>query len=313
VMDPLCALAEQSGAAIIVVAHLNKSDAAKAIYRIAGSVGYTAAGRLAYLIAVDPEDEDRRLLLPVKANLLGVEHQATLFGLEQLTPADAVAFRRHPALTELSDADFTEVVAQMARVQFDGTVEMTVEAVMRSARKDKKDPNKVARCAEWLKLFLAEFAYPSQEILDAALANGYTFDNVKEAKAQLKTEGLRNSNRGQFRGEWWSGFGEPRGWKLRPEPQRPVHNPSSEPRDGSTDDSSATTSDNTPAHPHIPESPESGHSGESGENAEIKEEQAKVGNADGKTATAAKKKRTPKPGRKKRLLSDGDERDTIRG
>src|SRR5262249_46638965 len=57
------------------------------------------------------------------------------------------------------------------------------------------------------------------EILDAAQKAGFSFDNVKNAKAKLKAEkGLRHSNRhGGFQGKWWSGFGDPDAWTLRPE------------------------------------------------------------------------------------------------
>lgn len=95
-----------------------------------------------------------------------------------------------------------------------------------------------------MKLFLAQYAYPSDEILAAAKIEGYTFDNLKEAKTELKTEGLQNTNQGSFRGKWWSGFGRPDGWTLRPEP--------------------APLSPSTPLSPLSPQTPRSGQCGESG-------------------------------------------------
>jgi hypothetical protein len=299
VLDPLSELAEKTGAAIIVVAHLNKTASERAVYRIAGSVGYTAAVRLAYLVGADPDDNDRRFLLPVKMNLLGVERQAAAFRLERLSMIEAAGFRAHPALAELSDTDFAEVVNQMARVKFEANVDATADNVM--GKPTKKDPNKVAKCAEWIKVFLAEYAYPSQEILVAARAdpNHFTFDNVKEAKAKLKAEGLRNSNQGRFRGVWWSGFGDPRGWRCRPEPASAASTP---------------LSPDTPRSPHTPHSGEREEetvqtgerreTGESGETGETRESEAKPRKGKRKTSTRSKRKR---------LKGRGDDRDTIGG
>ncbi len=73
------------------------------------------------------------------------------------------------------------------------------------------------RAAAWLELFLNGFAWPSNEIVDAGKQAGFTFDNIKEAKLALKAKGLQNSKSGRLHGEWWSGFGDPREWSLRPE------------------------------------------------------------------------------------------------
>jgi hypothetical protein len=82
----------------------------------------------------------------------------------------------------------------------------------------------VAKCAEWLRRFLGDFAFPSTEILEAAKKAGFTLDNAAKAKKLLKESGLQNSNLGRLRGVWWSGFGEPKEWKLRPEPpSNPPH------------------------------------------------------------------------------------------
>ena len=60
----------------------------------------------------------------------------------------------------------------------------------------ERDPNKVEKAIAWLADFLQEHAYPSDEILAAATAAGFTFDNIKEAKVRLKEKGLRNVKRG---------------------------------------------------------------------------------------------------------------------
>ena len=69
VLATLAAMAAESGAAIVCVSHLNKAGGTEALLRVMGSLGFVAAARGAYLVAKDPEDETRRLFLPMKNNL----------------------------------------------------------------------------------------------------------------------------------------------------------------------------------------------------------------------------------------------------
>ena len=53
---PLAKLAERTGAAVLVIRHLNKSSGANALYRGGGSIGIAGAARSILLAAVDPDD-----------------------------------------------------------------------------------------------------------------------------------------------------------------------------------------------------------------------------------------------------------------
>jgi RecA-family ATPase len=72
---PLRALAERTRCAIVMIRHLNKmSGVDRALYRAGGSIAFTAAVRLSYLLALDPTDkspeaERRRILACVKSNI----------------------------------------------------------------------------------------------------------------------------------------------------------------------------------------------------------------------------------------------------
>ena len=68
-LAPLSELASDMGVAIISVAHLNKSNGNKAIYRTGGSIAFVAAVRSAYVVIKDPKDPERRLFMPTKSNL----------------------------------------------------------------------------------------------------------------------------------------------------------------------------------------------------------------------------------------------------
>jgi hypothetical protein len=71
---PLHRLAEETGAAVLVVAHLNKGESSDPLQRIGGSIGLAAAARSVLLVATDPDDPDgvsgrRRVLAHVKSNI----------------------------------------------------------------------------------------------------------------------------------------------------------------------------------------------------------------------------------------------------
>lgn len=63
------ALAERTGAAVVVVRHLNKAAGGAAVYRGSGSIGITGAARVVLLCAKHPDDPDGRVLAVLKSNL----------------------------------------------------------------------------------------------------------------------------------------------------------------------------------------------------------------------------------------------------
>ena len=66
---PLTKLAEETGAAVVVVRHLNKGNASNPLYRGGGSIGIIGAARSGLLVAHDPDNTDKRVLAPTKCNL----------------------------------------------------------------------------------------------------------------------------------------------------------------------------------------------------------------------------------------------------
>lgn len=62
-------IAETTRCAFAFIHHLNKGSGQKAVYRISGSLAFSAAARAAFLVQDDPTDPAQRLVLPVKVNL----------------------------------------------------------------------------------------------------------------------------------------------------------------------------------------------------------------------------------------------------
>jgi hypothetical protein len=69
-LEPLKRLAEETGAAILLLRHLNKRESGNAVHRGGGSIGFIGAARSGLLVAKDPDDpEHQRALASGKSNL----------------------------------------------------------------------------------------------------------------------------------------------------------------------------------------------------------------------------------------------------
>jgi len=67
-LSALASVARDTRCAIFCISHLRKSGGL-AVHQAVGSLAYTAAARAVWAVLGDPQDADRRLLLPVKMNL----------------------------------------------------------------------------------------------------------------------------------------------------------------------------------------------------------------------------------------------------
>ena len=80
-------MAAKCGAAVICIDHLNKNvSQAQAMLRILNSISFVAAARAIFIIVRDPEDDERRLLLPVKTSVSKIRTGLAFRIIERLTP-----------------------------------------------------------------------------------------------------------------------------------------------------------------------------------------------------------------------------------
>ena len=73
-LTPAVEFAEEIGACLLCVTHLNKGKTGNALSRITGSIAFIAAARASFLVSRDNDDPDRRLMLPLKNNLAKDTH-----------------------------------------------------------------------------------------------------------------------------------------------------------------------------------------------------------------------------------------------
>jgi len=119
-LAPLAQLAAVTHVAILSVSHLNKSGRA-GIYRIQGSIAFSAAARAVWSVNVDPDDNSRRLFLMVKNNLA----------------REGAGLR-----FKLDDADGKPVVHWGEEIYVDARTVMEVEAETRGRTTDKPGARK---------------------------------------------------------------------------------------------------------------------------------------------------------------------------
>jgi hypothetical protein len=268
-LRPLAEMAERTGVAVILIKHLNKSDTGNGGNLVSGSRAYVNAARAAFLVGPDPDDEDGdgRVLVFCKRNLTtrtkGLKFRAVALGRQ-----DQDLVLGLPQAAALSAEDKEHLRTQLFRLEWLGETNVTDQDLARARRGKAEDEGRrgrVACCAEWLRGYIGEYAYPDAELLAAAAAAGFTADNLKKAKGVLRKEGALVSKPDGKGGAWWNGpheamRGKPAEWKRRPDPK-------------SGEAKSGEASSSTPETPETPQSPhtcaadpvKSGESGETGE------------------------------------------------
>jgi len=69
ILAQLAQLADDYDCAVVLIRHLTKGSASRALYRAIGSIGFTAAFRSELLVGHDPSNPERRAIVQIKNNL----------------------------------------------------------------------------------------------------------------------------------------------------------------------------------------------------------------------------------------------------
>jgi putative DNA primase/helicase len=179
-LAPLAAMASKHKVAIVCVTHLNKSQQANALYRASGSLAFVAAARAAYSVTKDPDDPDRRLILPLKNNLGDDKTGFAYTIIEADNGAPMLAWEDEP-------------------------VEMTLEDIANAMTDKKPRPAEMAKAM--LLRMLTGSEVMQKDIEAQAEALDISWRTVMRAKKVL---GIMSSKH-RFDGQWT--------WSLPPEGQ----------------------------------------------------------------------------------------------
>ena len=182
VLAPLGEIARRSGAAVLLVAHQRKGRASHADDLVLGSRAFTGIARSVLHLLRDPDDEQRRLLLPGKMNLS--------------QPALGLAFT---------------IDGEPARVRWERDAVQTTAGEVLARCNGAGGQSAGNEAEQWLRDVLSGGPMPSKELRARAERDGMSWRTIERAKKRM---GVEATKVGFGSGIWW--------WELpidrQPEP-----------------------------------------------------------------------------------------------
>lgn len=172
VLAPLSQLAQDTGALVLLVVHLNKRTDGGAQQRFGGSTAWIAAPRAAFLVA-EEEASGRRYMLPVKNNLgndrLGFEYRVN----EKLL-------------------DYASGTIKAPHIEWLGTSDRRASEMLNPPK--PKAPSAVDEAKVFLASELASGPKPMVEVEEAAASAGISKATLYRAKSTLKVASERSGS-----------------------------------------------------------------------------------------------------------------------
>lgn len=177
----LAAWAEERGAAVVVVTHLNKIGRGRSpLSRILGSQVFGAVARSAYLVSSDPADEAQRLFLPLKDSI-GSIPQGLVFRIEEVILPDGI---------------------RSARVVFcDGPTNLTAAEALTALQAAPAKTSVLTETKAFLRDFLEAGAQSVGAVTEAEEAHGITMASLRRACRAL---GIKPRKTGMSEGWVWA-------------------------------------------------------------------------------------------------------------
>lgn len=189
-LEPLTHMADQAGAAIIGLIHLNKKTGSDLLSSVMASRAFTAVARSVMFAAVDPEDESKRYFGLGKNNLGRSDLPARTYEIEN---------------TWVADTD--EGPVYTGAVKWTGESSETIADITSAYRPDAESREKAGDAALWLKEFLPtkeSEALAKQAVLDAAGRAGYSESALDRAKKKIRFKSRQQGFGKEKTSLWWA-------------------------------------------------------------------------------------------------------------
>ena len=172
-LTPLKRMAERTGAAVLLVRHLNKMPGGNPLYRGGGSIGIIGAARSGLVVGRHPDDEELRVLAGQKNNLS--------------LPPESLAYRIETAENGA------------ARIVYEGVSEATVQQLLR-APADEEEKTALSEAKEFLLSELRDGPMAAKQVKKNADEADVSQRTLKRAKAALGVISTKETD-----GSWtWS-------------------------------------------------------------------------------------------------------------
>jgi hypothetical protein len=172
-LTPLKQMAERTGAAVVLVRHLNKSPGGNPLYRGGGSIGIIGAARSGMVVGRHPDDDDLRVLAGQKNNLS--------------LPPESLAYR-----IEAADNG-------AARIVYEGVSEATAGQLLRVPA-DEEEKSALTEAKEFLNSELKGRSMAMKIVERNAREAGISPRTLKRAKQAMGVKSVKESD-----GSWtWS-------------------------------------------------------------------------------------------------------------
>ncbi|MEX2315952.1 MAG: AAA family ATPase [Pirellulales bacterium] len=164
----LAGLARESGLAVLVITHFRKKEG-MSIHRTLGSLAFVATARVVWAVTRDPDDPNRRLLLPIKNNL-AADRSGLAFTIASDAPNGAPKIHWLPA-----------------------PVDSAAEVEMCNSLPRGRPDDERQQAKSWLRQRLAGGPCAVKELREEADANGFSRGTLRRAFRDLCGNAIRES------------------------------------------------------------------------------------------------------------------------
>lgn len=185
-LEPLTALADRTGAAVLGLIHVNKSTSTDPLTMLMGSRAFAAVARAVLFVLLDPDDETTRLLGQPKNNLGRTDLPSLTFRIESAHVADT-----------------DEGPVWTGRVKWIGEREQTIREAIEAAGETAEARSATSEAAGWLEDHLVSHGGTddSASIKREGAKAGHSVDALKRARHRIKAA---CTSEGFPRKTWWT-------------------------------------------------------------------------------------------------------------